>query len=333
MMMKECKTRIINGAAIPNMPWSDRPQGCSDVIWRYEANPVIGRHPIPGIDRVYNSAVVPFDGKFAGVFRCDDNAMWLNLHAGFSDDGINWKLDHDRIGFDQSERGPDAGDWVLGYDPRVVWIEDRYYISWCNAYSGCPTIGLGWTRDFKEFHQMENSFLPFNRNGVLFPRKINGKYVMLSRPSDNGHTPFGDIYLSQSPDLVHWGYHRLVMKPSGIWGSMKIGAGPIPIETSEGWLLIYHGVVNTCNGYVYSFGAALLDLEQPWKVLKRPVPFLLAPEKDYECTGFVPNVTFPCSALLDADTGRLAIYYGAADTYTALAFTHIDLLMDFIRNN
>lgn len=107
-------------------------------------------------------------------------------------------------------------------------------VTWCNAYGWKPTIGVGWTKDFKEFHQCENAFLPFNRNGVLFPRKINGKYVMFSRPSDSGHTPFGDMYLSQSPDMKYWGEHRHVMAPMKGWESLKIGAGPIPIETSEG---------------------------------------------------------------------------------------------------
>ena len=104
---------------------------------------------------------------------------------------------------------------------------------------------------------------------MLFPRKIKGKYVMFSRPSDNGHTPFGDIYLSQSPDMVHWGEHRFVMGTKGGWQSTKVGAGPVPIETPEGWLLFYHGVLTSCNGFVYSFSAALLDLDQPWKVIAR----------------------------------------------------------------
>ena len=147
---------------------------------------------------------------------------------------------------------------------------------------------------------MENAFLPFNRNGVLFPRKINGNYAMLSRPSDNGHTPFGDIYYSESPDMTHWGRHRYVMGTAGGWQSTKIGAGPIPIETTEGWLLIYHGVLTSCNGFVYSFGAALLDLDQPWKVIARGEPYLLAPQAPYERVGDVPNVAFPCAALVDA---------------------------------
>jgi beta-1,4-mannooligosaccharide/beta-1,4-mannosyl-N-acetylglucosamine phosphorylase len=180
---------------------------------------------------------------------------------------------------------------------------------------------------------MENAYLPFNRNGVLFPRRIQGKYAMLSRPSDNGHTPFGDIYYSESPDMVHWGCHRFVMGTSGGWQSTKIGAGPIPIETSEGWLLIYHGVLTSCNGFVYSFGAALLDLDQPWRVIARGEPYLLAPQAPYERTGDVPNVAFPCAALADAETGRLAIYYGGADTVVCLAFAQVDDLIDFVKTN
>ena len=115
--------------------------------------------------------------------------------------------------------------FVHAYDPRVTWLEDRYYVSWCNSYNGHgPTIGLAWTHDFRSFTQLDNAFLPFNRNGVLFPRRIGGAYAMLSRPSDDGHTPFGDIYYSESPDLVHWGRHRHVMAPvPWTWQSTKVG--------------------------------------------------------------------------------------------------------------
>lgn len=160
---------------------------------------------------------------------------------------------------------------------------------------------------------------------------------MVSRPSDTGHTPFGDIFYSQSPDLEFWGRHRHVMSTikgdASAWQSMKIGAGPVPIETSEGWLLFYHGVLNSCNGYVYSFGAAILDLEKPWIVKYRTKPYLLSPQKIYECMGDVPNVTFPCAALCDAKTGRIAIYYGCADTVTGLAFAQADELISYIKEN
>ena len=160
--------------------------------------------------------------------------------------------------------------------------------------------------------------------------------MMLSRPSDYGHTPFGDIFLSQSPDLKYWGEHRHVMHTvdeANSWQKTKIGAGPIPIETDEGWLLFYHGVLTSCNGYVYSFGAALLDIDKPWKVLARTSPYLLSPQTLYECVGDVPNVAFPCAALADAETGKIAIYYGCADTVTGMAFCYADEVIAFIKSN
>jgi beta-1,4-mannooligosaccharide/beta-1,4-mannosyl-N-acetylglucosamine phosphorylase len=252
----------------------------------------------------------------------------MNIHRGLSNNGIDWQIDNEPIAWLCND--PEIGEFQYRYDPRVVWLEDRYHVTWCNGYHG-PTIGIGYTFDFEKFHFMENALLPFNRNGVLFPRKINGAYVMLNRPSDNGHTPFGDIYLSQSPDLIHWGRHRFVMGTRDGWQSTKIGAGPVPIETSEGWLLFYHGVLTSCNGFVYSFGAALLDLDKPWKVIHRGGPYLLSPQTYYECVGDVPNVAFPCATLFDSQTGRIAIYYGGADTVTALAFAKLDEILDFIK--
>lgn len=319
------------GQALPHLPWEARPSGSRDVMWRYSQNPIISRHATPRSNSIFNSAAVPFGDKFAGVFRVDDTRRVMDLHVGFSDDGIHWNIAPDPINwhFEDAE----LGTMVHRYDPRVVWLEDRYYVTWCNGYHG-PTIGIGYTYDFESFHFVENAYLPFNRNGVLFPRKLKGKYAMLSRPSDNGHTPFGDIFYSESPDMIHWGKHRFVMKPrSWRWDSTKIGAGPIPIETSEGWLLIYHGVLTSCNGFVYSMSAALLDLDEPWKVMYRAAPYLMSPQTLYECVGDVPNVVFPCAALHDPQTGRITIYYGAADTVTGMAFTHVDELVDFIKTN
>ncbi len=312
------------------LPWEDRPQGSSDVVWRYSANPVIPRNATSRSNSIFNSAVVRYNDAFAGVFRCDDRRRYMNINRGFSDDGIHWRIDADTIRFqcDDAEIGAE----VYRYDPRVCWIEDRYYITWCNGYHG-PTIGVGYTNDFAAFYQMENAFLPYNRNGVLFPRRINGNFAMLSRPSDRGHTPFGDMFYSESPDMVFWGKHRFVMEPADGWQSTKVGAGPTPIETDEGWLLFYHGVLTSCNGFVYSFGAALLDLDQPWKVAYRTEPYLMSPQMLYECVGDVPNVVFPCASLVDAPTGRIAIYYGAADTVTGLAFCYIDEVIDFVKHN
>jgi beta-1,4-mannooligosaccharide/beta-1,4-mannosyl-N-acetylglucosamine phosphorylase len=318
------------GPALPNIPWEDRPKKQTDIVWRSEKNPIITRDAVPNTNSIFNSAVVPFKGEYAGVFRCDNTARDMQIHAGRSKDGVHWEIQPQRIQFQCEDK--EIGTFEYGYDPRVCWLEDRYYVTWCNGYHG-PTIGMGYTHDFKTFYQMENSFLPYNRNGVLFPRKIGDKYAMYSRPSDTGHTRFGDIFYSESPDLVHWGHHRHVMAPIGGWQSTKVGAGPTPIETSAGWLMFYHGVLTSCNGFVYSFGAALMDLEQPWKVIYRTRPYLINPREIYECAGDVPNVTFPCAALVDPPTNRIAIYYGGADTVTCLAYARFDELMEFIREN
>ena len=310
------------------IPWEERPAGCRDVLWRSSRNPIIPRDALACSNSIFNSAVVPFEGAFAGVFRCDDRRRRMRLHSGFSDDGVAWRIDEDPIVL----RGGDAGitDFEYGYDPRVTRIEARYYVTWCNGYHG-PTIGVAWTEDFKTFHQLENAFLPHNRNGALFPRKIGGRYAMLSRPSDTGHTPFGSIFYSESPDLTFWGNHRHVMGTLEPWESTKIGAGPCPIETEAGWLLIYHGVLTSCNGFVYHAGVALLDLDEPWRVIARGAVYILNPREIYECVGDVPNVVFPCAALVDRPTGRLAVYYGAADTCTCLAYGNVSELVDFAR--
>ena len=323
----------IPGEPLPNIPWQERPADCSDVLWRYSENPVVPARAIAASTYIHNSAVIPFEGRFAGVFRIDNRSRRMQLHAGRSHDGLTWQIDEAPIRFRADD--PEVGRFQYGYDPRLVRIEGRIYVVWCNGYHG-PTIGLGYTEDFETFHQLENALLPFNRNGVLFPRRIGDSYVLLSRPSDNGHTPFGEIYLSHSPDLIHWGKHRHVMSPireENGWQSTKIGAGPAPIETSEGWLLLYHGVVTTCNGFVYSAGAALLDLDRPWKVIARADPYLLTPSTPYECVGNVPNVVFPCGALIDAPSGRLALYYGSADTVVSVAFGNIREIVDFVKNN
>ncbi|MEA2066995.1 MAG: glycoside hydrolase family 130 protein [Thermotogota bacterium] len=322
--------RQMLGEPLPNIPWEDRPRELSEVIWRYSGNPIIDRNAVKNTNSIFNSAVVPFKDGFAGVFRCDNTARDMQLHSGVSKNGIDWNIEQERINF--VSENEEIGKFEYAYDPRVCWLEDRYYITWCNGYHG-PTIGVGYTNDFKRFYQKENAFLPYNRNGVLFPRKINGKYAMLSRPSDTGHTPFGDVFYSESHDLVHWGCHRHVMAPADGWQSTKVGAGPTPIETTEGWLMIYHGVLTSCNGFVYSFGAALLDLEKPWEVIYRAKPYLLNPREDYECVGDVPNVVFPCAALVDPPSDKIAIYYGGADTVTCIAFSKFNELMDFIINN
>jgi beta-1,4-mannooligosaccharide/beta-1,4-mannosyl-N-acetylglucosamine phosphorylase len=324
--------KILSGGSLPNIPWQNKPEGIKNApVWRYTNNPIIGRNPLKNVARIFNSAVVPYHGEFIGIFRGEQINGVPYLYKGFSKDGIHWTYDEEKIRF-IDENGKDFMP-KYAYDPRLVKVEDTYYIMWCTDFYGA-SIGLAKTTDFKTFIRVENPFIPFNRNAVLFPRKINGNFMMFSRPSDSGHTPFGDIFISESPDLVYWGKHRHVMgKGVEWWESVKIGGGAAPIETSEGWLLFYHGVSNTCNGFVYSIGGAILDIDQPSIVKYRCENFLLTPEEWYEERGFVNNVVFPCATLEDADTGKIAIYYGAADSYVGLAFTQVDEIVDYIKQH
>lgn len=316
---------------LPNIPWQEKPQGQTLPLWRYTENPVIARNPIPGVARIFNSAVVPYEDGFIGVFRGEQLDGIPYIYLGRSADGIHWDFDKEKIPFVNEKGEPFMPPYA--YDPRLVKVDDTYYAIWCQDAYGAA-IGMAKTTDFKTFTRIENPFLPFNRNAVLFPRKIGGKFKLLSRPSDSGHTPFGDIYISESPDMEYWGHHRHVMGKSGNWWeNVKIGGGAAPIETSEGWLLFYHGVTGTCNGLVYSIGGAILDRDEPSKVLYRCNTFLLTPEEWYEERGFVPNVCFPCATLQDAETGRIAIYYGCADSYVGLAFTTIDEVVSYIKEH
>lgn len=324
--------KFVNVPPLSNIPWQDAPAELKGApVWRYSENPVIDRNPVEGVTRIFNSAVQPFGDGFIGVFRGEQYNGISYIYLGRSKNGIDWQFENEKIQFVNEKGDPFMPNYA--YDPRLVKVEDTYYIIWCTDFYGAA-IGMAKTTDFKTFVRLENPFLPFNRNAVLFPRKINGNFVMLSRPSDSGHTPFGDIFVSESPDLTYWGKHRHVMgKGSEWWQSLKIGGGAAPIETSEGWLLFYHGVVQTCSGYVYSMGGAILDTNDPSIVRYRCENFLLTPEKEYEERGFVPNVCFPCATLQDSETGRIAIYYGAADSYVALAFTKLDMVVDYIKQH
>ena len=313
------------------IPWEEQPKGDESPVWRYSKNPIIKRYPIRNIARIFNSAVISYKNAFVGVFRAEQHDGVPFLYLGHSENGIDWQFEPDKIKvYDDNKK---LVIYKYMYDPRLVTIEGVHYIIFCTDNHGA-TLGLIKTMDFKSFYALSDPFLPFNRNGVLFPKKINGNYVMLSRPSDSGHTPFGDIFISESPDLKYWGNHRFLMGKNNLWWqNIKIGGGSIPIETNEGWLIFYHGVTGTANGFVYSMGGAILDIDRPEVVKYRSRNWLLTPSEDYEEKGFVPNVIFPCSALYEKESGRIAIYYGAADSYIGLAFTKVDKIISYIKNN
>ena len=230
-------------APVPNVPWQERPQGPQNgaPIWRYSENPIIGRNPLKGVARIFNSAVMPYGDAFIGVFRGEQTNGIPYIYLGHSKDAIHWDFEENKIPFVDENGEPFMP--IYAYDPRLVKVEDTYYIIWCQDFYGAA-IGMAKTTDFKTFTRIENPFLPFNRNAVLFPRKINGNFMMLSRPSDSGHTPFGDIFLSESPDLVYWGKHRQrrdqrqgrhgEVLAEGVAGQIQLGEAAVRGEHAHG---------------------------------------------------------------------------------------------------
>jgi len=300
------------------------------VFKRYKGNPIITAKAVPRANSIHNSAVVSFEGGYAGIFRVDEIDMNFTMHVGFSRDGIKWNI-NPRI-LKMNARNHEIPIKARTYDPRLTKIEDTYYFTWCIDSAQGPCIGLATTKDFRTFHQGENPLPPTNRNCVIFPRQVDGKYAILHRPSDRGHTPFGDMFYSTSPDLTHWGTHRFVFGTvKSSWQSTKVGPGPAPIETAAGWLLLYHGVWTSCNGYLYYVGGALLDLKKPWKTLYRTKDYLLAPTEPYERVGDVPNVVFPSSAVVLGE--KIRLYYGCADTCISMAEAKTKDLIKFIKSH
>jgi len=206
-------------------------------------------------------------------------------------------------------------------DPRIALIDDTYYISYAGVCPVGVTTCLISTRDFKSFHRHGVIFYPDNKDVVIFPEKIEGKYYSLHQPASSLFKK-QHIWIAESTDLIYWGNHRNLIGPRvGYWDEVKIGAGAVPFRIEQGWLEIYHGV-NLNN--VYSLGAVLLDGREPWKVTARTEKPILEPQADYECTGFFGNVVFSCGLL--CEDNKLKIYYGAADTsicYAELSLTEI----------
>ena len=302
----------------------------SEVVHRHPSNPILTPEMIPGANAVFNSSVTRFGDRYVGVFRVEKRQGFQSLRVAWSEDGItNWKFDPIEVLVPRDE--PFATYEEARYDPRITQIGDTYYI--CHASEnrfGCQ-VSVASTKDFKTFTKIAVAAEPTNRNMVLFPEKIGGLYVRLDRPFESGGG--GNIWISYSPDLIYWGRSECIMQSRGFaWDQGKIGPGAPPIRTKEGWLVIYHGVTPRINCRIYKAGVALLDLEDPRKVIARAKEYIMAPRELYERVGDVPNVVFPTAAIPYFEKDELRIYYGGADTVMCLATAKISELIDFARS-
>ncbi|MBD3393150.1 MAG: glycosidase [Chitinivibrionales bacterium] len=296
---------------------------------RFEGNPILTPEQMPfRCYTVFNAGATMFQDKVLLMLRAERCDLHSAFYVATSEDGVHFSVNSQAIDYPLRDM-----ELVYGkahknnrFDPRITRIDDTYYIyhfTWTDFGS---SVALCWTKDFEHYDSQPHLSVPSNRNVVLFPEKIGGLYARLERPQDIDGT--GAIWVSFSPDLKFWGMSRPVAMPRHHWGRHKIGSGTVPIRTPHGWLIIYHGTSLTASTENYYLAAALLDLNDPSQVVASPEEFILAPEKDYECVGQVPNVVFTSGAVEMPD-GTLNVYYGGADTRVCLATGSVSELTEY----
>jgi predicted GH43/DUF377 family glycosyl hydrolase len=302
------------------------------LISRYPYNPILTREDVPyPVATVHNAAVVKHLDTYVMLFRSHTMNGRSILGKAVSHDGYTFEVDKQPFMVPAS-RGVFKEYEAYGVeDPRIVWMDGEYLITY-SAYSRHGVrIGLAKTINFETVERFSLITESDYRNVVIFPEKFNGLYARLDRPHSE-ISPWS-IWISYSPDLKYWGESKLIMRPVQYhWDEMKIGPGAPPIKTSRGWLHIYHGVFPTMDGSVYRLGAALHDLEDPSKILAVGDQWILQPEEEYEITGYVHNVVFCCGAVPE-DDGSVKIYWGGADKVMCVGTAPLEALVDHCLDN
>jgi predicted GH43/DUF377 family glycosyl hydrolase len=297
------------------------------VIKRYENNPILTKDDVPyPVVTVHNAAVTKYKSKYIMVFRSHLHNGRSILGLAESEDGYYFRVQETPF-MTPSKEGIFREYEEYGVeDPRIIFIDGEYLITY-SAYSRHGVrIGLAKTKDFKTVERYSLVTEADYRNIVIFPEKFNGLYARLDRPHSE-ISPWS-IWISYSPDLKFWGESKLIMKPMQYhWDEMKIGPGAPPIKTDKGWLNIYHGVFPTMDGSVYRLGVALHDLKDPSIINGISDDWILQPEEPYEITGYVHNVVFTCGAVPEND-GTVKIYWGGADTVMNVGTANINELVD-----
>jgi predicted GH43/DUF377 family glycosyl hydrolase len=302
------------------------------LISRHINNPILTKNDVPyPVATVHNAAVVKHEGKYLMIFRSHKLNGRSILGKAVSDNGFNFRVN--KKPFMQPATKGIFGEYeAYGIeDPRIVFIDGEFLITY-SAYSKHGVrIGLAKTNDFQSIERVALITEADYRNVVIFPEKFNGLYARLDRPHSE-ISPWS-IWISYSPDLIYWGESKLIMKPMQYhWDEMKIGPGAPPIKTSRGWLHIYHGVFPTMDGSVYRLGMALHDLRDPSVILAVGDEWILQPEETYEIMGYVHNVVFCCGAVAE-DDGSIKIYWGGADKVMCVGTANVESLVDHCLEN
>lgn len=297
------------------------------LVTRYKENPILTKHDVPyEVATVHNAGMAKYKGEYIMLFRS-------HLHNGRSVIGLARSQDGYNFSVEPKPFLTPSSDSVFGEyeeygveDVRISQIDDDYLLTY-SAYSRHGVrIGLAKTKDFKTVERISLITQADLRNVVIFPKQIDGKYVRLDRP--HSEISKWSIWISYSPDLVHWGNSKVIIKPETYhWDEMKVGPGATPIKTERGWLNIFHGVFPTMSGSVYRLGVALHDLNDPAKVLGVADKWILQPEDECEVSGYVTNVVFTCGAIPEND-GSVKIYWGGADSVMCVGSANIEELVD-----
>jgi len=319
-------------AAVPDFARIDQP-----VFTRHAGNPVLAAADFEAqlgikMRAVYNCAAMRSEHPSAQapyVMLCRVNELNHRtlLWGADSDDGLAWRLRPQPFAM------PTADHWhhyasSVYYDPRVTWIDGRYVVLLAVSGPGSSRVARFESADLQNLDFVDYICAPDNRNMVVFPEKIDDRYVRLERPNIGSVGGKGDVWLAHSPDLKHWGdWHRIIAS-SDLWNYAFSGLGPstVPLRIDEGWLIFFHAIMNNCTTCEYAVGAAILDADRPWQVKQLTKHPVLYPEADYEMIGLVENVCFPCSAILESDS-QIKLYYGAADTVQAVATAPLDRIV------
>ena len=309
-------------------------KGYHELFHRVSENPILSSHDWPyAANTVFNPAATMYEGKVLLLARVEDRRGMSHLTRAISADGLHdWKIDAEPTFVPDPEHYPEDR-WGIE-DPRITWLEElqRYAVVYTSYSGGGPLVSIALTRDFQTFERLGIVMPPDDKDAALFPYRIHGKWWLIHRPVTEQAGPGVHIWVSESDDLRYWGDHRalLLARHGGWWDANKIGLSAPPMETAAGWLLLYHGVRQTCAGAIYRLGLALLAHDDPCHVLRRSDEWIFGPQEQYEREGDVGDVVFPCGWVYDEKTDEIKLYYGAADTSIAVATAKRRELLDYI---
>jgi len=302
------------------------------LLQRHPSNPILTPADWPyRINTVFNAGATRLaDGTTLLLCRVEDRRGISHLCAARSANGVEgWEIDPEPTLMPDPKNYPEE-IWGIE-DPRITWLPDlgKYAVTYVSYSRGGPGVSLALTTDFKTFERLGVILSPEDKDAALLPRQFGGCWAMVHRPL----TVLGaHIWMSFSPDLRHWGSHRLILEArrGAWWDANRIGLSPPLIETERGWLMLYHGVKQTPAGCLYRLGLALFDLETPERCILRGDEWIFGPEEHYERVGDVSDVVFPCGYTIGPDGDTLNLYYGGADTCIALATGRISKMLEWL---